>query len=838
MRLGYVLFLNLGAEIFDALQCFFKKIPAIPCGDARMFGEITGAVYIENVLIEVFEVPSDLIRRAQDYGWRRWRDILALSEAGILTHGASYGALLRASDAHRLAKLALKIQDQETLKPEICSLSETMFSLFAKNLSQRDLDILIQRRGLDGNDPKTLEEVGHAMNLTRERIRQIERKALRILHGVKTLGAFQFIARLAEEKMKRTRGILSYDEVINWLQDVMGWPEVSELNRLRLNFLFQTILPCDLKRQIHHNKNAPCILCNKLTAALVRLFEEDNRERSYKEVAEALRDFCAQIKCAYASYPVSESFIRWLIAQQRDFFADEKGVYHATTWTSRKGSRVWQIEEILKTIGQPMHFREIYNILKKESPSDEMLTPRNVHSALMREKGPFLLWNRGTFVHESRVTIPADVLSAVENWLVDRLSNIDAPMILIGAAWKTWEGVCLANGLISEYALYTCLRVSDSAELVYPKYPQVYLKKNFKTRLPYTWSIEEFIAQNGGVVSSEDLRAFAIDDLGLKEYQFQQGMARINGVFRNDGGEYVSVHNLEIDFKMLKSMNPYIVALLRSLRHISVNKILEDKRATCKQAGVSHPVLLYNTLKAVAPEEIVYPGYPNISWAGEDKGYFRGFHHEVWEWLKEQRQPCSWDELEECFVQKRRYKENTLRAALQGEEVFQYGRGLFAHRDVLGFDPDVLDVVSKAVEDEFKRAQDAGKPFALSSDVLDYHYQTLPPLKNEILWTQTLLVHVIDSLEAFKIMGSARNAFICRVNPAGIETFEDLVYILLKNKYEGACLLKDFEQYLREERIIAKGLTLFMLNGQNKLVIQEGVIQIAIRVQAQGVFEN
>ncbi|MDR2528962.1 MAG: hypothetical protein LBD04_08090 [Synergistaceae bacterium] len=826
MRLGYVLFLNLGAEVFSAVQRLFGRTLTLPPMDIRTFSEAVGTLYIENTLIEVFEVPSDLLRRAQDYGWRRWKDVLALSEAGLLTQGASYGALLRASDAYHLAKLALRIQEQEVLRPEICSLSETMFSLFAKNLSQRDLDVLIQRRGLDGGKPKTLEELGRAMNLTRERIRQIERKALRVLHGVKILDAFQFIAHLAEEKLKRTRGILSYDETVDWLQDVMGWPEVSELNRLRLNFVFQIILPCDTKKQIYQNKNSPCILCDRLPVALTHLFAEDNRERSYQEVANALQKCCVQWRCAYASYPLSKTFAQWLIAQQQGFFADDESAYHTTTWTSRKGSRVWQVEEILKTAGHPMHFREIYQALRRQYPSDRMLAPHNVHAALTRENGPFLLWDRGTFVHRQCVTVPAGILPAIENWLVDRLSNIDAPMILIGAAWRAWEEVCLVNGLISEYALYTCLRISGSPELVYPKYPQVYLKKNFETRLPYTWFIEEFIAQNGGVISSEDLRAFAIDGLGLKEYQFQQGLARIDGVFRNAQGEYVSVRHLEIDLKVLDSLNSYIVTLSHSTRYISVEKILEDKRAICQQAGISDSVLLYNALKAAAPEDVSYPGYPSISWLPKEKSRLKGFYHEVWEWLKERNQPCSWDELEDWFVQKKKFKENALRTALRGEEVFQYGQGLFAHRDALGVDSDVLRAVAAAAEYGLKQSRDAEKPFALSSDILDHRCQTLPLLKNEIFWTQTLLVHVIDSLETFKIIGSARNAFIYRTNTDGIETFDDLIYILLKNKYGGSCPLKEFEQYLRAERIIAKSLTPFMLSGQSRLVIQEGVIHL------------
>ncbi len=41
--------------------------------------------------------------------------------------------------------------------------------------------VIIERFGLDGNDPKTLQEIADEMNLSRERIRQLEEKGLRYL---------------------------------------------------------------------------------------------------------------------------------------------------------------------------------------------------------------------------------------------------------------------------------------------------------------------------------------------------------------------------------------------------------------------------------------------------------------------------------------------------------------------------------------------------------------------------------------------------------------------------------------------------------------------------------
>ncbi len=76
------------------------------------------------------------------------------------------------------------IPDEDALAPEAAA-SQTLLKEEIRNaletLTPREASVLIMRFGLDDNRPKTLEEVGAAFNVTRERIRQIEAKALRKL---------------------------------------------------------------------------------------------------------------------------------------------------------------------------------------------------------------------------------------------------------------------------------------------------------------------------------------------------------------------------------------------------------------------------------------------------------------------------------------------------------------------------------------------------------------------------------------------------------------------------------------------------------------------------------
>ncbi|TFC24613.1 sigma-70 family RNA polymerase sigma factor [Cryobacterium sp. TMT1-3] len=53
---------------------------------------------------------------------------------------------------------------------------------FLDTLPPRERSILRARFGLDGNEPRTLDQIAHIEGVTRERVRQIEKRALALLH--------------------------------------------------------------------------------------------------------------------------------------------------------------------------------------------------------------------------------------------------------------------------------------------------------------------------------------------------------------------------------------------------------------------------------------------------------------------------------------------------------------------------------------------------------------------------------------------------------------------------------------------------------------------------------
>ena len=74
------------------------------------------------------------------------------------------------------------IPDETNMSAEmLCeyqALKEGIENLISEHLSEREYDVIYKRFGLDGRGERTLEAIGEELGVSRERVRQIERRAL------------------------------------------------------------------------------------------------------------------------------------------------------------------------------------------------------------------------------------------------------------------------------------------------------------------------------------------------------------------------------------------------------------------------------------------------------------------------------------------------------------------------------------------------------------------------------------------------------------------------------------------------------------------------------------
>lgn len=106
------------------------------------------------------------------------REIIRISRDMV-----SLDSALRPTDADS-ATIGEFLEDDQYENPEQSAINMTMredINSVLDSLSEKEAEVLRYRYGLNGSSSMSLKEVGDVFNLTKERIRQIEKKALRRL---------------------------------------------------------------------------------------------------------------------------------------------------------------------------------------------------------------------------------------------------------------------------------------------------------------------------------------------------------------------------------------------------------------------------------------------------------------------------------------------------------------------------------------------------------------------------------------------------------------------------------------------------------------------------------
>jgi RNA polymerase primary sigma factor len=147
----------------------------------HMVEKLNKVVHVERQLVQQLgrEPTPDEIADHLDCSAREVRDILRMSQQPI--------SLEKPIGEEEESELGDFVEDQAAESPfEVASENlrkENVHRALAA-LPQREREVIEMRFGLAGGRPRTLEEVGRAFNVTRERIRQIENHTLKKLESL------------------------------------------------------------------------------------------------------------------------------------------------------------------------------------------------------------------------------------------------------------------------------------------------------------------------------------------------------------------------------------------------------------------------------------------------------------------------------------------------------------------------------------------------------------------------------------------------------------------------------------------------------------------------------
>ncbi len=89
-----------------------------------------------------------------------------------------------ASDDEPVKDRAEEVSDHEACSPDQVKFLKTLFSKFLDSLEPREQQIVLARFGFDGDKPKTFRQLGTEMGVCKERIRQIQTRAIAKLRAM------------------------------------------------------------------------------------------------------------------------------------------------------------------------------------------------------------------------------------------------------------------------------------------------------------------------------------------------------------------------------------------------------------------------------------------------------------------------------------------------------------------------------------------------------------------------------------------------------------------------------------------------------------------------------
>ncbi len=769
-----------------------------------------------------------------------WENLTLLSESNIVTRlGFSMQGLKTIRQV-----LYLKEQGLELMKTLSKGIPIETYGNFAKlideflwNLVKREREgrILKGRLGLLDGRKWTLEELGDREKITRERVRQIEEKHISKLQKPKALSRLDRFWHAVDDVLIPRGGVCCVREIANALGKRWGWrnlPSDAELASLiDLSPQYEVVwsLPIRVIMPKHQ-----CVRCQAIRPAIAIYVEnQPDGVLPFDVAIVKIMEFCRSKACcdkASSIVQFSKGYLHFLDDAIEEILADELALYTQYAWALKYGKkRTLLVETILYKAGRPMHFTEVHAAVNKDLPEDEKIPERNIYAYIERSPD-LLLWDRGTYIHRGHVSIPFGAIAKIEHDIICRLGGA-IPYLSVSGIFEQYKNNLVKENIPSESALYSCLRESNNPALRYPDYPYVMRSGNVAQRLPVSLVLEKFVLDQEGIVKLEQIRKYALEQLCVNEALFMAShLPNTPNILRVNRGEYVHIQQIVLQKDGLTPIIDHLRTLISSSGHISMIKVFNDKKITCKLMGITSPMLLFSIIQFFYSDEYDLSRYPRIRFFGavEEGGRAAGVATEIINYILDKAEPCSFSELYQHFVDDLGYKQNSVHNVVYTyKDVLRYSDGVIVHIENLGWTGSNQAALELLATHYLSNRDSAGKPFGLISHFYDYRHNQLPVLPDHFLWTPTLVGELLSREGKYRILGSQRNAFVSIPNSCGIETLDDLLYYVLSNDYDGAANINVLVADMREAGILKKDLTLMMLGADSRVVIDGNVVQLA-----------
>jgi len=309
-----------------------------------------------------------------------------LSEGGLKIGGSS---ILDKVMSVEHAKASIEFKPYETLTSAL------------QSLSAKEKDILVQRFNLEGKGKKTLEDIGSQLNVTRERIRQIERAAIKKL-ALLTLATddngLSVMARVVRKTIEDYGGAAAEDFVIEYL---INRASPHPLHKQALHFFLNRVLTNQLEK-IKADKfwrfgwrlrdaslTGPQTIINQA----ISLAQELKQPMGEDDFIKRLRAKIEKAEIVVTDDEIIAALNLSVVLKPNRF-----GAWGLAKWPTITPKRMMdKVYLILEREKRPLHFTEITKLINEANFDDKVAHDATIHNELILDDR-FVLVGKGLYV--------------------------------------------------------------------------------------------------------------------------------------------------------------------------------------------------------------------------------------------------------------------------------------------------------------------------------------------------------------------------------------------------------------------------------------------------------
>lgn len=263
--------------------------------------------------------------------------------------------------------------------------------LLRKLPSRRMRDVLEKRFGLKGGKKKTLEAIGREYKITRERVRQIEMDALKLLAKPESMREVEPIFASLEDHFRNNGEVVAEHHLFDNLSNSRLAPHVSFLLTVSKSFIE---FP---ESSSHHRRWAISKNTPQSVEKVLERTAEDLETEGKPVPFESLQAMVAKHTTQFLGSTPSEHVRDAYIKTSKLIRMNPYGEYGLISWPTINPRGVKdKAYLVLSKSGKPLHFREVAGEINKMNWSKRKAHPQTVHNELIKDNR-FVLVGRGLY---------------------------------------------------------------------------------------------------------------------------------------------------------------------------------------------------------------------------------------------------------------------------------------------------------------------------------------------------------------------------------------------------------------------------------------------------------